>query len=86
MNSVDATCAVCGKPIRWISGTSRVCPSCRPHGTGADRSVDAPYQFGRPQDTLEPFEISRLRRRFENLLNNSVPIHPADQPGEWELT
>ena len=32
-NTVDATCINCGRPIRWLSGSARVCadwPSCEP--------------------------------------------------------
>jgi hypothetical protein len=25
---VDAECMECEKPIKWLSGTPRVCPSC----------------------------------------------------------
>lgn len=28
MNSVDATCEVCGQPIRWAGVTARICVDC----------------------------------------------------------
>lgn len=29
MQTVDATCLRCGKVMRWLSGTARVCLGCR---------------------------------------------------------
>lgn len=60
MNIVDATCQDCEKPIRWLSGTPRLCRECTPIKNPLTRVVDKPYELGKAQDRLTGFERERL--------------------------
>lgn len=39
MGVLDAECSVCETPIRWLTGTARLCAECRAKGC-KERPVD----------------------------------------------
>lgn len=49
MNTVDAICDICGEPVRWLSGTPRVCERCR-YGKDGPGTPNVCETCRRPKD------------------------------------